>query len=142
MRRILILCALLVASGCAQSSFAPTPVDEKITGTWIGDFTSSNNESVPIRVNLYESASTVSGSWKSSAVYEWSGGFVGSRSGSSLSAKLTFTGRTEENTLCVGTANVSGSIDGGSLSLTSADGVTGPPCSAPLPVDIEIDLHR
>ena len=142
MRRF-FLAAIAVACAACASPAAPSSAGgvTDISGAWSGTLTSTNNPMVQLGLNISQTGSTITGTWSSTSV-TWSGEVTGTMNGSSLSGRLTFSGTTASNSVCTGTANLSGTASATSLSLTSATGVTGPTCAAPLPVGIQIDLHR
>ncbi len=147
MRRFFFACAFaattMMCAACASPATGPSSVGgvTDISGAWSGTLASSNNPTVQVGVSVSQTGSTITGTWSSSSV-NWNGQMTGTMNGSSLSGQLTFTGTTASNSVCTGTANLSGAVNGASLSLTSATGVTGPTCPAPLPIGIQIDLHR
>lgn len=144
MRRICVVCAfVIIASGCAGSPTGPASVGTAldIAGGWTGSFTSANNPSVEINVTLTQNGSEVTGTWQGSSI-AWSGEVTAKMNGSSISGKLTFTGRTIDDVTCTGSADFSGTVGTSSISIASSNGVTGGSCPAPLPVSLQIDLHR
>jgi hypothetical protein len=145
MHRAVILFAALAATACSGSSAAPSDFSvgatTDIAGAWTGTFASSNNATAQIALNLSQSAGNVTGGWSATSV-SWSGQITGTVSGTSFSGQLAFTGTAADNTICNGTATLAGSVSTTTLSWTSASGVTGAACPAPLPAAIRIDLHR
>lgn len=145
MHRALILCAALAATACSDSSAAPSGISvgatTDIAGAWTGTFASSNNSTTQIALNLTQTAGNVTGAWSATSV-SWSGQVTGTVSGTSFSGQLAFTGTAADDTICKGTATLAGSVSTTALSWTSASGVAGAACPAPLPVAIRIDLHR
>jgi hypothetical protein len=151
MRRLFVICALVAGSACSSPS-GPSSVGSAtdISGAWSGTFASSNNPTMQMDMTVTQNGGTISGTWTSSSV-TWSGQITGTMDGSSFNGQLAFSGMAANGTTCTGSANVSGSAGTSSgsgsagtssLSLTSATGVTGATCPAPLPVGIQIDLHR
>jgi hypothetical protein len=112
-----------------------------IAGTWNGTFVSSNNPSEPFAMVLTQSGSDVSGSWDSTAV-SWQGQISGAVSSSSFTGQLKFSGTAANGTVCTGTADVVGSATASTMTWTSASGVVGGSCPAPLPADLKIDVQR
>jgi hypothetical protein len=55
---------------------------------------------------------------------------------------MTFTGEALDGTTCTGTAAVSGSASNSTLAWTSAVGVVGGSCGAPLPAGVSVDMSR
>lgn len=142
-RRIATLAVLVIASGCSHSATAPSTagVALDLSGAWTGTFSSSNNPAESIGVSLAQSGANVTGTWKGASL-SWAGDVTGAVSGSSLNGTLTFSGGTTDGVTCTGSATYSGSFTGTSILLTSASGVIGDACPAPLPSGIQIDLHR
>jgi hypothetical protein len=143
MRRYLIGFVCLVALACGDSgaglTSAGTLVD--ISGAWLGAFTSSNNEPQQIVVSLSQTGPKIDGTWRAEMV-NWTGQVIGDVDGSSFSGQLTFNGTVSDQTICTGTASITGPVTRTSISWSSAPGVVGDSCPAPLPVAIRIDLHR
>lgn len=143
MRRILVVCLSIVASACAGSSTAPSSIGTimDVSGAWTGAFTSSNNPSVQIGVNLTQNGSSLTGTWQGASI-SWNGDVKATLDGTSISGQLSFNGRTLNDVTCTGSATFSGSVTTSSITVTSSNGVVGGSCPAPLPVGIQIDLHR
>jgi hypothetical protein len=144
MRRLLLpVCALLAAAACAGSSTGPSSVGTLIdvAGNWTGSFTSANNPSVQVSVSLTQNGSDITGTWQGASI-AWAGDVTGKLNGASMSGQLTFSGRTLSDVTCTGTAAFKGTVTVTSISITSSDGVVGGACPAPLPVGLQIDLHR
>lgn len=149
MRRASLLVAsiaITLTAACSGSSAAPSKVGgvTDISGSWSGNFNSTNIPNlptVPISVSITQNGSRISGNWTSDVVL-WSGTVTATMDGSSISGQLTFSGTTVSQTVCIGTANFTGSATTTTLTLTSPTGVVGPACPAPLPAGIQIDLHR
>ena len=143
MRRALIVFVCLLASACSDSdsglTSAGTLVD--ISGAWVGAFTSSNNEPEQIVVSLSQTGTKIDGTWRAEMV-NWTGQVIGDVDGSSFIGQLTFKGTASDQTICAGTASITGPVNRTSISWSSAPGVVGDSCAAPLPVAIRIDLHR
>lgn len=72
----------------------------------------------------------------------WSGEISGAVSGSSFNGQFKFSGMAYDGTVCTGTAAVIGPAAASTMTLTSAAGVVGATCPAPLPVGLEIDVQR
>lgn len=145
MRAALLVCFVVSVSACAGSPGAPTSVSGgttiNIAGTWNGTIASSNNETMQMSMVLTQSGSDVSGTWSSTSV-SWSGQVSGAVSGSSFDAQFKFSGQASNGTVCTGTANIAGPVGGSTLTLTSANGVVGGSCPAPLPTGLKIDVQR
>ena len=146
MRILLIVCLVVGAAACSGNSNSPTPVSSgttamSIAGTWDGTIASSNNETAQVRMVLTQSASDVSGTWDSSSV-RWAGQISGRVSGSTFDGQFTFSGTAANGTVCTGAATVSGPATASTLALSSANGVVGGACPAPLPVGLRIDAQR
>jgi hypothetical protein len=143
MRRLLVLCTLLAASACAGSSTAPSSVGTilDISGAWTGSFTSSNNPDVQVGVRLTQNGSDITGTWQGSSIL-WSGNVSAKLAGPTLSGQLTFSGQTLDGVTCTGSATISGTVTTTEITISSANGVLGNSCPAPLPVGIQITLHR
>ena len=145
MRVALIVCVAACVSACSGSSTAPSEVSAgtttNIAGTWNGTIISSNNDTQQVKLILAQSGSNVSGTWDSPSV-SWSGQVSGAVSGSSFSGQFTFSGTAANGTVCTGSANVAGSVTASTMSLTSASGIVGGSCPAPLPVGLKTDLQR
>ena len=92
-------------------------------------------------MTLTQTGSNVSGTWESTSV-GWSGQVSGAVSGTSFTGQLTFSGTTINGTVCTGTANVAGSVSTSTMSWTSASGVVGGSCPAPLPVALKVDVQH
>ena len=133
----------LVTSACSDSatglSSANSALD--ISGAWVGPLTSSNNPPEQIVVNLLQSGRHIEGTWRSEVMF-WGGQVIGDVDGSSFSGQMTFMGTVSGQTVCTGTASVSGPVEPARLSWGSANGFVGDSCPSPLPVAIRIDLHR
>jgi hypothetical protein len=145
MRRSALVLALVISSACSGSPSGPTSSTvgsvTDISGAWKGTFASSNNESVPIQVAITQNGSAISATW-SGDVIAWSGNVTGTLDGSSMNAQLSFKGVAGDSTVCTGTATATGTASATAITLTSANGVIGGSCPAPLPTGIRIDLHR
>jgi hypothetical protein len=146
MRVALIVCLVVSVSACSGSPAEPTALSSgttamNIAGTWDGTIVSSNNATVQVKMVLTQSGSAVSGTWDSSSV-AWSGEVAGTISGSTVNGQFKFSGTAANGTVCTGTAAVAGSATSTTLTLTSADGVVGGACPAPLPVALRIDVQR
>ena len=146
MRILLIVCLVVCAAACSGNSTSPTAVSSgtaamSVAGTWDGTIGSSNNETAQVRMVLTQSGSDVSGTWDSSSV-RWSGDISGKVSGSTFSGQFTFSGTAANGTICTGAATVSGPATTSTLTLSSANGVVGGTCPAPLPVGLRIDAQR
>jgi hypothetical protein len=143
MRRTSILFALFLVSACSGSSTSPSSVGSltDVAGAWTGTFASSNNLTYPIGVDITQTGSKISGTWQGTSV-AWSGQVTGSLDSSSFSGQLTFTGRAADDTVCTGTAALTGSVSAKSMSWSSSTGVQGGNCPAPLPVGVQIELQR
>jgi len=92
-------------------------------------------------VGLSQSGKRIEGTWRAEMV-NWNGLVTGDADGSSFSGQLTFIGTLTDQTVCTGTASVTGAVNQTAISWNSTTGVVGAPCPAPLPVAIRIDLHR
>jgi hypothetical protein len=145
MRLALIVCLVVSASACGASSTAPSAVSAgtttNIAGTWNGTIASSNNETMQVTMVLAQSRSDVTGSWTSTSV-SWSGQVSGAVRGSSFDGQFKFSGKAADGTMCTGTATLAGAVTASTLTLTSAGGVVGGSCPAPLPVGLKIDVQR
>ena len=145
MRIALLVCLVVSASACAGSPGAPTSAaggtTMNIAGTWNGTIASSNNETMQLSMILSQSGSDVSGTWSSTSV-SWSGQVSGAVNGSSFDGQFRFSGQAANGTVCTGTANVVGTATASTLTLTSASGVVGGSCPAPLPNGLKIEVHR
>jgi hypothetical protein len=145
MRLALVVCSVLIVSACGGSSTTPTAISAgnttSVAGTWDGTITSSNNASVQVTMVLAQSGSDVTGTWRSTAV-AWSGDITGTVSASTFNGQFKFSGTAADGTVCTGAAAVSGPVTSSTLTWTSANGVVGGACPAPLPVGIKIDVQR
>ena len=145
MRLALIVCVVASVSACGGNSNAPSVVGgtttTNIAGTWNGTIVSSNNATVQFRMVLTQSGSDVSGSWDSTSV-SWEGQISGAVTGSSFNGQLKFSGTSSNGTVCTGTANVVGPAAASTMTWTSASGVVGGSCPAPLPIDLKIAVQR
>ena len=145
MRVALLVCFVVSVSACAGNSLAPTGgsggTAMNIAGTWNGTIASSNNETMQVTMVLTQSGSDVSGTWTSTSV-SWSGQVSGAVSGSSFDGQFKFSGQATNGTVCTGTANIIGPATASTLTLTSANGVVGGSCPAPLPTGLKIDVLR
>lgn len=144
MRVALIVCIVAASvSACGKNAVAPSEVlgAMNVAGTWNGTIGSSNNATEQLKMVLTQSGSTVSGSWDSSSV-SWAGQVSGAVSGSSFNGQFTFSGTAANGTVCTGTANVVGSATASTMTLTSASGVIGGSCPAPLPTGLKMDVQR
>jgi hypothetical protein len=146
MRKLLLLIVCVVASACSS---ATAPSEEgtslgsslNISGSWAGVFTSSNNPSETITMQLTQASGSITGTWRGTEI-SWSGQVTGSLSSGAFNGQMTFTGIALDGTTCTGTATVSGSASSTALSWTSRAGVVGGACGAPLPADVSIDMSR
>jgi len=145
MRLALIVCLVVSVSACAANSTAPSSVSNgsttNIAGTWNGTIASSNNETMQVTMVLAQSGSDVTGSWNSTSV-SWSGEVSGAIRGSSFDGQFKFSGKAAGGTVCTGTANLAGAVTSSTLTWTSASGVVGGSCPAPLPIGLKIDVQR
>jgi hypothetical protein len=145
MRVALVVCVVACVSACGGSSVAPTDVNggaaTNIAGTWNGTIVSSNNASEQLSMLLTQSGSDVSGSWNSTSV-SWEGQISGTVRSSSFTGQFTFSGAASNGTVCTGTADVVGSAATPTMAWTSASGVIGGSCPAPLPIGLKIDVQR
>jgi hypothetical protein len=145
MRVALLAAVVAAATACGGSTVAPGAVSASTTisvaGSWSGTLASSNNATVQVGMTLTQSGAEVQGSWQSSTV-SWSGDVIVAVSGSAVNGTFTFAGTTSSGEQCSGTAAVSGNASDSTLTLTSPNGVVGPPCPARLPVGIAIELRR
>jgi hypothetical protein len=145
MRIALLVCFVVSVSACGGSSLAPSAVSSgagvSIAGTWNGTIVSSNNATAQFRMVLAQSGSDVTGSWDSTSV-SWAGQISGVVSGSSFDGQLKFSGTASDGTVCTGTANVAGPATASTIAWTSAGGVVGGSCPAPLPTGLKIDVQR
>jgi hypothetical protein len=145
MRIALMVCFVASLSACGGSSTAPSELSvgtgTNIAGTWIGTVGSSNNPTAQVKMVLAQSGSQISGSWDSTTV-SWSGQITGAVRGSSFDGQFTFSGTATGGTVCTGTANVVGPATASTMIWTSASGVVGGSCPAPLPVNLQIDIQR
>ena len=144
MRAALIVCVVVVCvSACGGNTVAPSEVSTtmNVAGTWNGTIGSSNNPTQQVKLVLTQSGSAVTGSWDSSSV-SWVGQVSGAVSGSSFNGQFTFSGTAAGGAVCTGTANVIGSVTASTMTLTSASGVVGGTCPAPLPIALKIDAQR
>jgi hypothetical protein len=124
---------------------APSPVSNSsamnIAGTWTGTMASSNNDTAQVTMVLAQSGSDITGSWNSTSV-SWAGQISGAVSGSSFDGQFKFSGQAADGTVCTGTAKVAGGVTASTLTWTSASGVVGATCPAPLPSGLKIDAQR
>jgi hypothetical protein len=145
MRLALMVCFVASVSACGGNALAPTGVSGgtamNIAGTWNGTIGSSNNATEQLRMVLDQSGSDVSGTWNSTSV-SWSGQISGAVRGSSFDGQLKFSGTAADGTVCTGTANVVGQATTSTMTWTSASGVVGGSCPAPLPTVLKIDVQR
>jgi len=145
MRAALLVCFVIGVSACGGNSLAPTGVSGgtamNIAGTWNGTIASSNNETMQMTMVLTQSGSDVSGTWNSTSV-SWSGQVSGAVNGSSFDGQFKFSGQAANGTVCTGTATIVGPATASTLTWTSASGVVGASCPAPLPTGLKIDVVR
>ena len=145
MRAALLVCFVVCVSACGGNSLAPTTVSGgttmNIAGTWNGTIASSNNETMQLTMVLTQSGSNVTGTWNSTSV-SWSGQVSGAVNGSSFDGQFKFSGQAANGTVCTGTATIVGPATASTLTWTSASGVVGGSCPAPLPVGLKIDVLR
>ena len=145
MRLVLIVCAAVGLAACSAGSTAPSSVSAGTTlslaGTWSGTLASSNNDTEPITIVVTQSGSDVRGTWQGMSV-SWTGNVTGSVDASTFDGQFTFSGTAANGTVCTGTAAVTGPATSSSMTLTSAAGVVGAACPAPLPLAITIDVRR
>ena len=146
MRILLIVCLAACAAACSGNSTGPSGVSSgtaatNIAGTWDGTIVSSNNPEAQVKMVLTQSGSDVSGTWESSSV-SWAGEISGTVSGSTFNGQFKFSGVAIGGTVCTGAATVTGPATTTTLSWTSAGGVVGGTCPAPLPLGLKIDAQR
>jgi hypothetical protein len=145
MRVALIVCLIAGTAACGGNSAAPSPLSSgtttSVAGTWNGTIASSNNDTVDVNIVLTQSGADVNGTWQSTTVL-WAGDITGAVSGSTFNGQFTFSGTAANGTVCKGTAAVAGPATASTMTLTSASGVVGAACPAPLPTAITIDLRR
>jgi len=145
MRIALLICVVASVSACAGNPASPTEAvggtSVNIAGTWTGTIVSSNNPTQQLKMVLTQSGSTISGTWDSSSV-SWKGDITGAVNGSSFDGQFKFSGQASDGTVCSGTANVVGPANGSTMSWTSASGVVGGSCPAPLPIGLQIAVQR
>ena len=145
MRLALVVCIVACVSACGGSSVGPSGVSGgttmNIAGTWNGTIGSSNNASEQLTMVLTQSGSDVTGSWNSPSV-SWQGQISGAVSGASFTGQFKFSGTASNGTVCTGTADVVGPATASTMTWTSASGVVGVSCPAPLPIGLKIDVQR
>src|SRR5262249_7975730 len=145
MRIALLVCLIGSIAACGGSSTAPSPgsavTTTSIAGTWNGTIASSNNVTMQIAMVLAQSGSDVRGTWNSTSV-RWEGEFNATVRNSAVDGQFTFSGTAADGTVCRGTATVNGTATSSTMTLTSATGVVGPACPAPLPTGMTIDVRR
>jgi hypothetical protein len=145
MRLALIVCLVVSVSACSGNSTGPTSASggnaANIAGTWNGTIVSSNNDTMQVRMVLTQSGSQITGTWESSSV-RWSGEISGAVSGSKFDGQFKFSGMVSDGTVCTGTATVTGPAADSTMTWTSANGVVGGACPAPLPVGLRIEVQR
>ena len=145
MRLALIVCLVVSVSACSGNSTGPTSASGdnavNIAGAWNGTIVSSNNETMQVKMVLTQSGTQVSGTWDSSTV-RWSGDISGAVSGSKFDGQFKFSGMASDSTMCTGTATVTGAATDSTMTWTSANGVVGGACPAPLPIGLRIEVQR
>jgi hypothetical protein len=145
MRLAVILAVTVGCAACAGTSTAPSAVSAgtttNVAGTWDGTIASSNNSTEQVRLLLTQSGSDVRGTWASTSV-SWSGQVTATLNGSTVDGQVTFAGTASNGTVCNGSAAVTGTASETAMTLTSAVGVVGAVCPAPLPAGITIDVRR
>jgi hypothetical protein len=145
MRVALAVCVVLCVSACGGSSVGPSEASggttTNIAGTWNGTIVSSNNPNEQLTMVLTQSGSDVSGNWNSTSV-NWQGQINGTVRNASFTGQFMFSGTASNGTVCTGTADVVGSAATSAMAWTSANGVIGASCPAPLPIGLKIDLQR
>jgi hypothetical protein len=146
MRILLSVCLVVSAAACSGNSTSPTPVSSgtaatNLAGTWDGTIVSSNNDTAQVRMVLTQTGSDVSGTWNSSSV-SWAGEISGRVSGTTFDGQFKFSGTAANGTVCTGAAAVTGPATDSTLTWSSANGVVGGACPAPLPVGLRIDAQR
>jgi hypothetical protein len=145
MRALGLVAAVVWLSACSGSTTSPSSVGSSgtttdISGSWAGTFSSANNQTQSVSLVLSQNGTAVNGTWQSTTV-AWNGQIAGTV-GSSFTGQLSFSGTAADGTTCSGSAAMAGSISSKSMSWTSAGGVQGGPCSAPLPTGISIDVQK
>jgi hypothetical protein len=145
MRFAVILALTVGCAACAGTSTAPSSVSAgtttNVAGTWGGTIASANNSTEQVTLLLTQSGSDVRGTWASTSV-SWSGQVTATLNGSALDGQVTFAGNVSNGTVCNGSAAITGTANDATMRLTSAAGVVGAACPAPLPVGITIDVRR
>jgi hypothetical protein len=144
MRLAVIVCFVVSAAACANST-APSAVSAgsttNIAGTWNGTIASTGNPTLQLGMVLAQSGADVTGTWDSTSV-SWAGKISGTVNGASFNGQLTFSGTTLSGVVCTGTAAVTGSVSGTTMTWTSASGVVGGSCPVSLPVGLKIDVQH
>ena len=145
MRIALLVCVVACVSACGGNSVSPSGASgsaaTNIAGTWNGTVVSSNNSDQQLTMVLTQSGSDVSGNWNATSV-SWQGQISGTVSGSSFTGQFKFSGTASSGTVCTGTADVVGSAAASAMAWTSASGVIGGSCPAPLPIGLRMDLQH
>jgi hypothetical protein len=123
---MLILTTLtMLLSACASNSNAPSTV-AIVSGNWTGTFAGTQASgavfTMPFVMSLYQSGSTVIGTWEVTSGFAV-GTVTGATTASSFAGTFTWNGRTGSGLPCAGTFGVSGAVGGDALSWTSP-GVT------------------
>lgn len=142
-RATLLVLVCVVLSACSDSATGPSSAGSvvDIAGSWSGTLASANNPTEPIVVELSQSGTNVSGTWRGTTL-TWNGEVSGTVEGASFSGRFTFTGTASDDSVCTGAADVSGSAGSTALSWTSSIGVVGAACAAPLPAALRLELRR
>jgi hypothetical protein len=107
---------------------------------WNGTVVSSNNADQQLTMVLTQSGSDVSGNWNSTSV-NWNGQVSGTVNSSSFAGR-SLSLEPRPTAPVYGTADVAGPATTSTMSWTSANGVVGGSCPAPLPVGLKIDLQK
>jgi hypothetical protein len=145
MRLAMILAVTVGCAACAGASTAPSSVSAgttmNVAGTWNGTIASSNNDTEQVRLLLTQTGADIVGTWASTSV-SWSGQVTATVNSSTIDGTVTFAGTAANGAVCNGTATVTGTASETAMTLTSAAGVIGAACPAPLPTGITIDVHR
>ena len=145
MRVAIIACLFAGLAACGGNSAGPTSISSgtttNIAGNWNGTIVSSNNPTVQVTIALTQSGATIDGTWQSTT-YSWAGSVNGSVTGSTFNGQFTFAGTAADGTVCNGTATLAGNVTMTTMTLTSASGVVGATCPAPLPTGMTIDAQR
>jgi len=130
------VCALV--SACGSSPTAPENFAQ-IGGNWTGTFDSSNWNPIAVKVNLTQSAGSVTGTWAGPT--DWNGTVDGNVDKDNFTGTFTFSGPRSGGGRCSATGSFSGPARTGASTLKwTSPGFSGD-CTG-LPLSVALNIQR